>query len=130
MVQLRFLSGRMAGAVWVARHFPVRIGRAASADLRVEEDGVWDQHLVLAFRRDEGFVITAQPEALTTVNGEPVGEAVLRNGDTIEMGAAKLQFWLTDIRQSGVRWREACIWAGIAAIFFAQLGLIYWLLPL
>ena len=89
MVQLKVLSGKKAGTAWVARRFPVRIGRSAAADLQLEEDGVWDQHLQLDFDPAEGIVLSAQPNALATVNGQPVQQTVLRNGDAIEIGSLK-----------------------------------------
>jgi pSer/pThr/pTyr-binding forkhead associated (FHA) protein len=128
MVQLKILSGEKAGTMWVARRFPVRIGRAATADLRLEEDGVWDEHLQLEFKPAEGFVLHAQPKALASVNGQRVEQAVLRNGDAIEIGSLKLQFWLSETRQKGLRWREALIWTGIAAVSLGQIALIYRLL--
>ena len=47
MVQLRILSGKMAGVDITARHFPFRIGRSAAAELQLQEDGVWERHLEL-----------------------------------------------------------------------------------
>jgi pSer/pThr/pTyr-binding forkhead associated (FHA) protein len=128
MVQLKVLSGKKAGTIWVARRFPVRIGRSAASDLQLEEVGVWDEHVQLDFKPAEGIVLSAQPNALTSVNGQPVREAVLRNGDAIEIGALKIQFWLSETRQVGLRFREGLTWAGIAAISLSQVGLIYWLL--
>ena len=72
MIQLNILSGKKAGAQSVARHFPFRIGRAAQNDLQLEDDGVWDQHLVLEFQNHEGFNLTTSANALATVNGETV----------------------------------------------------------
>ncbi|HWV99864.1 MAG TPA: FHA domain-containing protein [Candidatus Acidoferrum sp.] len=129
MVQLKILSGKKAGAVWTARRFPVRIGRSANADLCLEEDGIWDRHLLLQFRRADGFVLTTEPNALATVNGESIqAAAVLRNGDSIELGALKLQFWLSETRQFGLGLRETLTWVGIALVGLGQVGLIYWLL--
>ena len=128
MVQLKVLSGKKAGTTWVARRFPVRIGRSADADLRLEEHGVWDDHLQLDFNPVQGIVMSAQPNALATVNGQPVQQAVLRNGDAIDIGSLRLRFWLSEIRQAGLRFREGLTWAGIAAISLGQVGLIYWLL--
>jgi hypothetical protein len=128
MVQLKFLSGKKAGAAWVARRFPVRIGRSSAADLQVEESGVWDQHLQLKFNPAEGIVLSAQPDALVTVNGQPVHQTVLRNGDSIDIGSLRMQFWLSETRQAGLRVREGLTWAGIATISLGQVGLIYWLL--
>ena len=128
MVQLKVLSGKQAGTTWVARRFPVRIGRSAAADLQLAEDGVWDQHLQLDFNPAEGIVLSALPNALVAVNGQPVLQAVLRNGDTIDIGSLRMRFWLSEIRQVGLSFREGLTWAGIASICLGQVGLIYWLL--
>lgn len=128
MVQLRVLSGKKAGTTWVARHFPVRIGRSAAADLQLEDSGVWDQHLQLEFDPAEGIKLLTQPNAQVTVNGQPVQQIVLRNGDAIHLGSSRLQFELSETRQSGLRFREALTWTCIAVICLGQVGLIYWLL--
>ena len=128
MLQLSILSGKSAGTAWVARRFPVRVGRSPSADLRLEENGVWDEHLRLQFAPAEGFVLETAPNALATVNGQPLQRSVLRNGDLIKIGSVKMQFGLSETRQKGLRRREALTWAAIAAICFGQIGLIYWLL--
>ena len=128
MVQLKVLSGKKAGTTWVARRFPVRVGRSAGSDLQLEEGGVWDQHFQLDFKPGEGIVLSVQPNALTTVNGQAVQETVLRNGDAIDIGALKLQLWFTETRQADLRLREGFTWAAIAAISLGQVGLIYWLL--
>jgi pSer/pThr/pTyr-binding forkhead associated (FHA) protein len=127
MVQLKVLSGKKAGTAWVARRFPVRIGRSSKADLQSEEGGVWEQHLNLDFDPDAGLVLTAQPNALAAVNGQSVQRAVLRNGDVIEIGSLKLQFWLSETRQRGLRFREGLTWAAIATISLGQVAIIYWL---
>ena len=128
MVQLKVLSGKKAGTAWVARRFPVRIGRSSAADLQLEESGVWDQHLRLDFKPAEGIILSAQPDALATVNGQPIHRTVLRNGDAIDIGSLSMQFWLSETRQTGLRLREGLTWAGITAISLGQIGLIYWLL--
>ena len=56
MLQLKILSGKTAGTEWVARRFPVRIGRASNSDLRLEDDGVWEEHLYLELDPAAGFV--------------------------------------------------------------------------
>jgi pSer/pThr/pTyr-binding forkhead associated (FHA) protein len=128
VILFKFLSGKMAGGSWTTRRFPVRIGRVPSADLQLEEPGVWDQHLEISLDPKEGFVATISPGALATVNGHPLERAVLHNGDTIQMGAMKLQFWLAASRQAGLRIREWLTWVAIAAISLGQVWLIYWLL--
>jgi hypothetical protein len=84
--------------------------------------------LQLDFDPVEGIVLSAQPNALATVNGQSVHQTVLRNGDAIAIGSLTMQFWLSETRQAGLRLREGITWTGIAAISFSQVGLIYWLL--
>jgi pSer/pThr/pTyr-binding forkhead associated (FHA) protein len=128
VIQLKILSGKKAGTAWVARRFPVRIGRSASSDLRLEESGVWDQHLRLDFDPASGLILTVQPQALAMVNGQLVEQALLRNGDIIDVGSLKMEFWLSETRQAGLRFREGLTWVAIAAISLGQVALIYRLL--
>jgi pSer/pThr/pTyr-binding forkhead associated (FHA) protein len=128
MVQFKILSGKKAGASYVARRFPVRIGRAPGSELHVEEDGIWDRHAEVDFIPADGFVLTAQPNCLVAINSEPIQETVLRNGDVIEAGSLKLQFWLSETRQTGLRLRESLTWGGIGLVCLGQIALIYWLL--
>jgi len=118
----------MAGKVWVARHLPVRIGRAATCDLRLEEDGVWDQHAELRLTPDEGFELTVQAQTVLTVNNQPTQAARLRNGDSIQIGAVRLQFWLAPTRQRGLRLREWLVWGLVAAVCLMEVTAAY-LLP-
>ncbi len=127
MVLLKFLSGKQAGFTYEARRFPVRLGRAATAEVRSEDPGVWDNHAALELQPDKGFVLISQPEAPTLVNDQRIESLLLRNGDTLSLGSLKLQFWIGPTRQSGLRFREWLTWAGIAAITLGQVALIYWL---
>ena len=128
MLQLKILNGRQAGAELVARRFPFRIGRAPDADLRLEEDGVWDWHLQIELRPDEGFVLSVLPGAVASVGNQPVQqEALLRNGDQIELGAARLQFGLTSTRHRSLALREVLTWMALALLCLGQVALIYWL---
>jgi pSer/pThr/pTyr-binding forkhead associated (FHA) protein len=128
IVQFKILSGKKAGAVFVARRFPVRIGRAAAADLRLEDNGVWEQHLQLDFDRASGFILTARADAPASINGQISQKAVLHNGDTIAIGSATMQFWLGETRQATLGLRETLTWVGIAGVTAAQIVIIYWLL--
>ncbi len=129
MVQVKILSGKMAGTERVARRFPFCIGRSPAADLQLEEPGVWDQHVELAFDAATGFVLSAFPNALATVNGQPLQRVVLRNGDALEIGALKICFWLAETRQTSLWLREWLTWAAFAAITAAQVYLVYRLSP-
>jgi protein involved in polysaccharide export with SLBB domain len=127
-VPRKILSGKKAGTSCVARRFPVRIGRAATADLQLEEEGIWDEHLRLEMIPAEGIEMIVQPNALARVKGEPVQQTVLRGGDIIQIGSLKMQFFLSETRQAGLGLRESLTWAAVAAISFGQVALIYWLL--
>ena len=127
MVQLKIFSGKQAGATWTARRFPVRVGRAPTCDLQLEEHGVWNEHFRISLNRATGFILETQPDALVTANGQPVQRLVLRNGDILEVGALKMQFWLAEARQRGLRLSEWLVWTTIAAISLGQIALVYWL---
>ena len=128
MIELHILTGEKAGTQSVVRHFPFRIGRADGNELQLTEDGTWDQHLTLEFRRRRGFELVTAPQALVMVNSKPVEAAFLHNGDIITVGHAKLQFWLAAPRQHGLRLREQFVWALLIAVILGQFALIYWLL--
>lgn len=129
MIQFKILSGKMAGSTSVARRFPFRVGRASGSDLVLQEPGVWDDHFHVEFEAGNGFVARPQGDALMTINGAAAREGkLLRNGDSIEIGGTRLQFWLGETRQSGMRFREWSVWAGIALVTITQIALIYRLL--
>ena len=106
----------------------LRKRRGAGADLQLAEPGVWEQHLRLDFNPALGFVLQAQPDALLHVNGQQLQEAILRNGDAIDIGSLRLRFWLSETRQVGLRFREGFAWALIIVVSLVQVALIYWLL--
>ena len=64
-----------------------------------------------------------------SVNGQPVQHLLLGNGDKIEIGSLKMQFWLGEVRQRGLGLPEAVVWTIIVAVSLGQIALIYWLLP-
>jgi pSer/pThr/pTyr-binding forkhead associated (FHA) protein len=128
MVQLRILSGKMAGDLQVVRRFPFRIGRAADNDLRLDEAGVWDNHLTLEFQKKEGFILHTAPEAFAAVNEQPQVSARLRNGDLISFGSAKIQFWLAPASRRSLSPREVFVWSILVAVTAAQIALVYGLL--
>ncbi|MBC8097201.1 MAG: FHA domain-containing protein, partial [Akkermansiaceae bacterium] len=118
-----------AGTKWSARRFPVQVGRSTACNLQLEEPGVWDSHFQISPDPTEGFVIQTQPNALVVLNGKPVQHAALRNGDCIEIGGAKLRFWIAEARQRSVKIREALVWTILLAVSLGQVALIYWVLP-
>lgn len=129
MVQLRVLSGSAAGAEHDARTFPVTVGRNSNCHLALREPGVFDRHFQIQFSSD-GFSLIPESEAPVTVNGEPSAGGLLRNGDVIGAGYAKIQFWLAAMPQRGLRVRETISWALIVAMILAQAYLLTQLLAI
>ena len=127
MVLLKILSGKKAGTEVVTRRFPFRIGRAADADLSLSEPGVWDDHAVLALDKSGQFQLQARGEAFVIVNGERLQSSLLRSGDSIELGAAKIGFSLSPTRHHSLVWRESLTWAALVILCGLQVALIYWL---
>ena len=124
MIQLRILSGQMAGTTSVARHFPFAIGRAEGSNLTLAEPGVWERHVAIRFEPGDGFYAEAQGDALMTINGAPGKRLRLCNGDRIELGGAILQFWLDETRQRGLRFPEWLVWTACGLVTAAQIVLL------
>jgi hypothetical protein len=129
MIQLTFLNGPAAGRAAVTRRLPFSLGRSKTANLCLNEPGIWDRHLVLTAPATGGIMLESGPEALTLVNGEVVRNARLRNGDVIEVGSLRLRFGLAPTRQPDLRLREGLTWVGWVALAAAQIVLVYQLLP-
>ena len=75
----------------------------------------------------EGFILSVLPGAVASIHNQPVEQAILRNGDVIEVGAVKLQFGLSPTRHRSLRLREVLTWVGLALLCLGQVALIYWL---
>lgn len=128
MVRLRILSGNKAGTDTVVRRFPFRVGRSPSDNLQLEEEGVWERHLEFRVAPGKGILIKVSDSTTAAINGQAAQEAVLKNGDVIEIGAVKIGFWLAETSQKSLRFREWMTWAGFVLIAAFQFYLIYVLL--
>lgn len=111
----------------IARRFPFSIGRSSASSLQLDDDGVWENHLTVEFKRHDGYYLIKAANTMATVNEQPFDSIRLRSGDTVACGSAKLQFSLAAVRQRGLRLREALVWATMLAVSALQFGLIYWL---
>ena len=127
MIQLRILNGKKAGTEFVARRFPVRVGRAPDADLSLEEVGVWDWHLEIYFSPAEGFHLSVFPGAVASIDHQSIEQTRLRNSDVIEIGAVKIQFSLSPTRHRSLRLREALTWVALGLLCLGEVALIYFL---
>lgn len=127
MLQLNILTGGKAGTRWVARRFPVLVGRSPQAALVLEDPGVWDRHLEITSNPSDGMVVSAGAEAIVSVNGQPTRQTALRAGDIIELGSVKLRFDLAPTRQASLTAREVLTWTGLILFCLGQVALVYWL---
>ncbi|HWH68982.1 MAG TPA: FHA domain-containing protein, partial [Candidatus Sulfotelmatobacter sp.] len=127
MIQFQILNGKRAGTALRARRFPVRIGRSGAAEMCLDDPGVWENHLQINLRSDRAVEAVVCEPAIATVNGQPLHEAVLHNGDIIEMGSVRIRFGLRPATQRSQRLRETLTWVALAVLSFGQVVLIYWL---
>lgn len=127
MVQLHVLTGAEAGRTVIARKFPFKVGRDSGNSLVLSDPGVFAEHFEVCFS-EEGFFLSPRENAVVTLNAAGVTGELLRNGDVIGCGLAKIQFWLGQLPQRGLRTRELFTWALIALVAGAQVYVLIWLL--
>ena len=73
-----------------------RLGRGVSADIHLDHPTVSRRH-ALVVRREETLVLLDDRSMNGTwLNGERVSEAVLSDGDVIQLGAVELSFRFAD----------------------------------
>jgi hypothetical protein len=85
---------------------------------------------MLNLQRNEGFMLETIDKALAAVNDHPQSSTRLKNGDVISFGSAKVQFWLSDPVQRGLRARELFFWTLLILVTLGQAALVYFLLGL
>lgn len=124
MIQLSILTGRKAGTQVVACRLPLAIGRASGSGCLLDDDGIWDRHAELELC-DAAVQITAGTGCSVSINGERVQEAVLRNGDLLELASVKVRFGLSPTQQRNLWFREALTWVALAVVSLGQVALIY-----
>jgi predicted component of type VI protein secretion system len=107
----------------VAETFPFTIGRAPGSGLRISAPGAWDCHATIEVR-DGRFHVEPQGEALLLVNDEPCRGGLLKMGDRISLGAARVTVSLSPPPQKGLAARESVVWAAIGALAVVQLLMI------
>ena len=124
MIEIWMLEGKQAGAWWTARHFPVRIGRGQDCQIALDEPGVWEDHLELDYERGAGFLARPLSDGAVLVDNQPVGTTPVRNGSTLRVGGALLQFWLAPPAQRAFRLLEAGFWAGLLLLCAGEVYLM------
>jgi len=128
LAQLQFLTGQPRRHYIWPGEFPIRLGRSSDCALRIEEEGVWDNHVEIELDNENRFHLRRISDASVMVNDEPMeDEQPLANGDVLALGSVKLQFWLGTVQQRRLSTREAAVWALLAAVTAVQVSLLLWL---
>jgi hypothetical protein len=93
----------------------------------MDDPGVWEKHLELRLDPDGRFVLSTFPDTVALLNGQSFKKSHLRNGDLVDLGSARFQFWLGETRQArGIA--NACIlWGVLVGVLAAEFALIWWL---
>ena len=125
MVELKILSGKQAGQVVLVRRFPFLVGRGSRSGLALEDEGVFEKHFEVRLEPRDGFLLFVQPGAYTSVNGQTVQQHLLKAGDVISAGSAKLTFTLAPAAARSLRTQELLIWAGLVLLCLVQVALVY-----
>jgi hypothetical protein len=130
MVQLHVLNGASAGCTIAPDKFPITVGRAPANSLALADPGVFEKHFEVQFSL-EGFLLLPEANAPITINGKAsASRAILRNGDVIGAGYAKIQFWLAAVPQRGLKAREVAAWLVILLVAVAQFYCLWRLLAI
>jgi len=127
VIQLQLLSGHRTGAVFHFTHFPICAGRKPDLELPLDEPGVWQRHFMIDWTA-KGLVLEVEPQALLHIKDAPVQSAILRDGDIITVGALKIRFSFSPVRQSSLAPREWLTWIALGALCLGQVALVYWLI--
>ena len=124
MIEIEVIEASAVVLTSALQEFPAIIGRSPQADVSLTASGVWDQHLTIDLDRTQGFLLRTCDGALTSVNGQPCQETLLKNGDFIEIGGVKLRFWLRSAAQHGFRTRELLTWIALGLLALLQVVLM------
>jgi pSer/pThr/pTyr-binding forkhead associated (FHA) protein len=126
MLQLQILSGKRAGETFDGNARVVTVGRSEQADVVLDDPGVWLAHCRI-FWDEAGVNFEVAPQAMASINGVPVANTLLHNGDIITLGGVNLRFGYSPVRQSSMALREWLTWIALGGLCAVQVAVIYWL---
>ena len=78
-----------------------RIGRSLVADVHLDDTTVSRRHALLVRRGDDVVVLDDRSRNGVFVNGERTAEAVLHDGDTVQLGRVTMRFVRVDAPLTG-----------------------------
>ena len=122
MYRLVFLNGRHKGRRLAVQQGTLLIGRDPSCQLDLAEDErVSHQHAVLEQRGTGIWIKDLGSLNPTEVNGQPVQEVQLKQGDRIEIGRTQFEFQLIEAAPTGHRRRVS----QVQVLTFVAIGLVF-----
>jgi hypothetical protein len=127
MIELRFVNGGRESLVFPLTALPISGGRGAGSDVALTGLGIWDSHFRIELDPTDGVILQSVGDAFTTVDQQRVSRHPLRNGDVIECGTNRVQFWLTPAPQRRLRSLEAFVWILAAMAGGAQVAVANWI---
>lgn len=91
---IRHVAGRNEGREWPVNHNPCIIGRSETAHVPIFGDpNLRPQHAAIQ-KVQTGFILVDGGGGNTMLDGQPVTQAPLHNGATIQLGNSVFQFFL------------------------------------
>lgn len=114
------LAGESLGQMFRIEQPEIVIGRAADADIRLQDDGVSRRHARIVLMNGELCIEDLQSANGTLLNGDRVRRAVLRDGDKIQMGSTTiLKFTYADELEESFRQKmqEAALHDGLTKAY-------------
>ena len=84
LAQIQFLTGQPRRHYIWPDQFPVQLGRSGDCALRIEEEGVWERHVMIELDDENRFQLRRMSDASVMVNDEPMTKnQSLVNGDVL-----------------------------------------------
>jgi FHA domain len=125
MFEVTVLDGVEAGVSRMVRgtRLPFTVGRGGS-DLSLPAPGVWERHFEILLSPEYRFGLRCGGETSVLVNGVPMKESRLKNGDIVQCGAAKLLFSLTSPKRKSMAPWAGFAWALLGSVTLLELLLI------
>lgn len=120
MIELRILTGRMAGQTVLARHFPFTVGRSQECDLCLPDPGIWEKHFIIRLDSANRVLLQAGSTGGIYVNGEQTTSVPMHSGDVVRVGDADISCACAPMRQYDQKWREIALWVGGALLILVE----------
>lgn len=122
MYRLIFLNGALKGRRVAVQQGSLLIGRDPSCQLDLQDDDkVSHQHALLEQRGEAVWIRDLGALNKTEVNGQPVDEICLKQGDRIEVGRTQFEFQLIEAAPVGSRRRVS----QVQVLTFVAIGLVF-----